>query len=410
MRFGVLFSVGIRSLRLHKLRSLLSMLGVIFGVAALIAMLSIGEGAKRESLRQIEQLGINNVVVKALPRTSSQELKARERLSVGITINDSRRIKAALPGLEEAAAVREIEVEILGAPAETSYQVTAVTPGYQRVKNLELAAGRFLCDQDQAEKNLVCVLGWDVSRGLGRAGRVGATLRINDAVFTVVGVLKPRNWFRNKLPALSPRNYNQSVFLPLATGRIFGGVPAGSDPVDEISIKFKNPGEILPGSRVIKSLLSRLHHGVEDYQMIVPLELIRGARQTQGIFNIVLGGIAGITLLVGGIGIMNIMLATVSERTREIGIRRAVGANRRQIVAQFLAESSILTVSGGLIGVIAGYIVSLFISGLAGWPTVITAWAVFLSLGMALLVGIFFGFYPAARAALLDPIQALRHE
>jgi putative ABC transport system permease protein len=386
------------------------MLGVIFGVIALIAMLSIGEGAKREALRQIEQLGINNVVIKALPRTPAQEFKARERLSAGLTLDDAARIKAALPSIAEVAAIKEIEAEVLGAPAEASYQVTAVTPGYQRVKNLDISAGRFLCDQDQARRKAVCVLGWGVSRELGPPGRVGSALRIGDTIFMVVGVLELRHWTQPKLPALSSRNYNRSIFIPFSSALIFGGPQSAAAPAYEISVRFKEPGGIIPGSRVIKNILSRLHHGVEDYQMIVPLELIREARQTQGIFNIVLGGIAGITLLVGGIGIMNIMLATVSERTREIGIRRAVGANRRQIAAQFLTEAAILTVTGGLIGVVAGCLLSFLISGLTGWSTVVTGWAIILALAMALLVGIFSGFYPATRAARLDPIQALRHE
>jgi putative ABC transport system permease protein len=308
------------------------------------------------------------------------------------------------------AALHEIRAEVLGAPKEAAYQLVATSEDYHQVKNLTIAQGRFLCHQDQLRKNQVCVLGWDISQELGSQGRLGSNLRIGDFIFKVAGILERRHWSKPKVAVLASRNYNECIFLPLSAARVFGGDPGVTIPVSEISVQFKGSREVITSSRIIESVLSRLHHGVEDYQLIIPQELIREAQQTQKIFNIVLGGIAGISLLVGGIGIMNIMLATVSERTREIGIRRAVGANQKHIVMQFLAEAGILTVSGGLIGTLLGCAASVLISILAGWETMVTGWAIFLSLGMALAVGIFFGFYPAYRAAKLDPIQALRYE
>jgi putative ABC transport system permease protein len=378
-------------------------------VTALIAMLSIGEGAKREALRQIERLGLNNVIVKALPLTRAQEIKARERLSGGLDFDDAARLKSALPSAA-AAALREVAAEIMGASPGASYQVAAVSPEYGRVKDLSVARGRFLCDQDELRRNLVCVLGAEIAPALGVQGHPGSTLRLGDSVFTVAGVLETRHWSRPKLPALASRNYNRSVLIPLSAARLFRRDPPGALPVDEISIRFPGPREVVPGAGVIANILSRRHHGVEDYQVVIPQELIREARETQKIFNFVLGGIAGISLLVGGIGIMNIMLAAVSERTREIGIRRAVGASRKHIAAQFLAEAVVLTVSGGVLGTVIGCLVSALIAVLAGWSTVVTGWSVALSIAMALSVGIFFGFYPARRAARLDPIEALRHE
>ena len=410
MKLSNLLISGFRSLALHKLRSLLSILGVIFGVISLVAMLSIGEGGKKEALRQIELLGANNVIIKSVPQTEAQKIKARERLSPGLNFNDRERLKATLPAVIDISALREIQAEIMGGPVEGSYQVVAVTEDYGLVKNLGIHAGRFLCRQDQANRALVCVLGWDVSRELGAAGHPGDYLKIGDSIFVIVGILQERHWTMPKTPVLSSRNYNQCVFIPLSSAPVLVADPDAITPVDEVSIQFKSPRDIQAGSAAIKNILQRLHYGVEDYQTVIPQELIRKAQQTQRIFNIVLGGIAGISLLVGGIGIMNIMLATVSERTREIGIRRAVGASQKHIVVQFLLEAVILTLTGGIIGSLLGSLVPLILAALVGWEAVVTGWAVVLSLTMALAVGIFFGLYPAYQAARLDPIQALRCE
>ena len=410
MKKLILLNSGFRSLTRHKLRSSLSILGVVFGVVALISMLSIGEGAKREALRQIELLGTNNVIAKSLGQTEAQEIKARENLSRGLTLDDADRLKIMVPGIFLVAALKEIEAEIIGGPVETAYQLAATTENYNQVKNLGISQGRYISARDQKMKNLVCVLGWDIARDLGQQGRLGSKLRIEDTVFKVVGILEKRHWSKSKLPALTSRNYNRCVFIPLNSSGVFDRNWRSAIPVSEISVQFRDSGEVIQGAAVIESALTRFHHQVKDYQLIIPQELIREAQQTQKIFNIVLGGIAGISLLVGGIGIMNIMLATVSERTREIGIRRAVGANQRDIAVQFLTEAIILTVTEGIIGSILGCAISIFISVLAGWETVVTGWAVVAALGMAIIVGVIFGFYPAYNAAKLDPIQALRNE
>lgn len=383
---------------------------MIFGVVALISMLSIGEGAKREALNQIELLGINNVIVKSLEQTESQRIKAREKLSQGLTLHDLERLKSVFPGIQQAAALKEIKAEIIGAREESTYQITATTENYNLVNNLAISQGRYISTQDQKLKNLVCVLGWDIANELGNRARVGSRLRIEGVVFTVVGILERRHWSKPKLPSLTLRNYNQCIFIPLAVSSVFGEDQWNKVPVTEISVQIKDSNEVIQGAKVIALALSRFHHQVKDFQLIVPQELIRKAQQTQKIFNIVLGGIAGISLLVGGIGIMNIMLANVSERTREIGIRRAVGANQRHIAIQFLTESIILTLTGGIIGSVLGCVISIFVSALAGWKTVVMGWSVLVALGMAFVVGVIFGFYPAYSAAKLDPIKALRNE
>jgi len=386
------------------------MLGVIFGVLALLSMLSVGEGAKQEALRQIEQLGTNNVIIKSILQTPDQEKKARERLSSGLNMEDLKLLRSAHPEITHSAGLREIETEILGAPAETAYQFLAVGGEYQAIKGLKTAGGRFLCSEDEKRRNLVCVLGWDISNEFGGQGRPGAKLRVGDHIFKVVGVVEKRDRSGPRLPALADRDFNKCVFIPLSSARCLVDDPGNNTPLSEISFRFENPQAVLPGSRILDHLLSRLHYGVSDYQMIIPQELLRQAHQTQRIFNIVLGGIAAISLLVGGIGIMNIMLATVSERTREIGIRRAVGASRKDIVAQFLTEAVVLTVSGSLIGILLGCLAPILISALAGWRAVITGWAILLAILMALAVGITSGLYPALKAARLDPVQALRYE
>jgi len=395
-----------RSLMLHKFRSFLSILGIIFGVMAVIAMLAIGEGAKRETVRQIELLGTNNLIVGSLQLTESEQMRAEERQSPGLGLIDMATIRQ-LPGVSRVAAIRSYSIESIkgsGKPA-----VVGVTPDYFAITNLELVSGRFITDTHQQRQFRVCVLGSDAAWSVGtRRAVVGDTVRIGSEWFHVAGVLRDKDYSDGQGAAITPRNSNNDIYIPISV--IPHGIEGGNESVDEIWVQATDAGTVSSLARAVAATLDRLHRGVTDYEVLVPHELLERKQQTQRIFNIVLGTVAGISLLVGGIGIMNIMLATVSERTREIGVCRALGASRTDIVIQFLAESVVLTVLGGLVGIAFGCAAAEIIAKFAGWTTAISWQSVIAAALISALVGIFFGLHPAQRAARMDPITALRSE
>ncbi len=394
----------------HKLRTVLSMLGIVFAVMAVIAMLAMAEGAKRETLEQIGQLGTQNIIVRPTALTQAQEAAARERLSRGLRQEDAALLSRLVPGVSAVAGLKQVRAAVAGASKDDPLEVLAVTEAYPRALNLDLAQGRFIAPLDVISKNQVCVLGWDTARLLGSQGMLGGTLSLEDRPFLVVGILRERRWVRGKSAAIAVRNYNRAIFLPL------GAEPAPrlgdkrEPELSEITLRMGQTEQVSPAAAVARQVLMQSHGGFEDFQVVVPQELINQAQRTQRVFNVVLFGIAGISLLVGGIGIMNMMLASVSERTREIGLRRAVGASAAHIAAHFLGEAVLLTLGGGLLGILLGVLGVLFINLVAGWTSVVTLWPVALSLAMAVGVGMLSGLYPALRAARLDPAAALRHE
>ena len=398
-----------RALLRHRLRSLLSTLGIVFAVVAVVAMLAIAEGAKREVLDQIEALGTNSIIVRTFQLTKAQEASARRRLSRGLDLSDVNSLKRAIPAISSIAPLREVKAAISASTSQDPFEILAITASYQEAKTLTINQGRFICNADVVRKNLVCVLGAEVSRLLGNGGRVGSVLRLEDRTYRIVGILQERQWMRNRSLALTVRNYNRAVFIPIGTEvtGVRGEKTFGE--VSEIWLRVAGNRNVQACAAAVRRVLARKHGGVEDFQVIVPQELLLQAQKTQRIFNIVLGCIAGISLLVGGIGIMNTMLASVAERTREIGIRRAIGATRKHIVVQFLCESTMLTITGGCIGIILGIGGALIISKVADWRTVLTLWSIASSIFMAGCVGLVSGLYPAVRAAYLDPAHALRH-
>jgi len=409
-----ILSVATRFLLQRKLRSALSILGVVCGVMAVLAMISIGEGAKREAIRQIERLGTKNIYIKAIPLTQDQQHKARERLSQGLNRKDTARIKASCPHVTDVAALSEIKASVRASNLEFSPQIVACSPNYATLKNLFISQGRFISDYDTKNNNLVCVLGDAVARSLGPNGKLGSNLRIEDHLLQVVGILGRQEATNGDSSAVSIRNFNEMIFVPLCAKNALGirrdeERDITSD-LTEAVVHVDEVDQVIFSSALIRRTMDVLHRGVEDYQMVIPLELLNQAQRTRRIFSVVLGAIAGVSLLVGGIGIMNIMLATVSERTREIGIRRALGATRTDITVQFLGETVILTLAGGIIGIGFGLGAVRLVTEWAGWATAITLYAITIPLLMSLLVGVFFGLYPACQAAKMDPIVALRHE
>jgi putative ABC transport system permease protein len=399
---------AMRSLSLHRMRAVLSTLGVVCAVISFIAMISIGEGAKRETLAQLEQLGLRNVLIRAVALTQEQERDARNRGSAGLTLADGERLKAVAADVQRVAALRELRLTVLALTQHVAPELLAISPNFIDVQRLELAQGRFITEADVWQRSLVCVLGYQVSRRLGEAGRPGGVLRIENALCRVVGVLKRFERRSAKIAAVSVRDYDNAVMLPLGAETL---MPQDRDGfVSELIAQIDSGRNVIATVPLIRRVLELTHRGADDYRIVVPQELLQQALQTQTTFNIVLGSIAAISLLVGGIGIMNIMLASVSERTREIGIRRAVGATREHIVTQFLTESVILTTTGGVLGVLLGVAAVWLVSTFAGWHIALTMWALVLPLAMSVMTGLFFGLYPAIQAASVDPINALRHE
>jgi len=408
-------ALAVKSLLQHKLRATLSILGVVCGVAAVLSMLSIGEGAKRESLSQVEQLGTKNIYVKSIPLTEMQEKKSRAKLSQGLTLYDAQRIKNGCRDVQDVAGLRELKASVFGAIKDVMPQIVSCSPNYASLLNIPMGNGRFISDPDMQEGKLVCVIGYNVAKNMGASGSIGNYLRIENSLFKIIGILRRMESKERKAGAISLRNYNDMVFIPLTVASLVSkstsvtGATAWPE-VTELVVGVSAAQQVLKSVPVVKRTLEITHGGADDYQIVVPQELLNQSRKIQRTFNIVLGSIAFISLLVGGIGIMNIMLATVSERTKEIGVRRAFGATYSDIIIQFLAESTILTFTGGMIGIIIGLGGVWLISAIAKWSTAITVLSLVLPLLTSIFVGIFFGLYPAYAAAKMDPIAALRYE
>jgi putative ABC transport system permease protein len=398
----VLLRLGVRSLLVHKLRSSLSILGVVFGVAAVVAMSSVGEGARRESLEQIAGLGIDSITVRRLAPAPGAEPTA------GLSLRDAESAAQVVPGVLAVAPVREAVLAVEAGARRTEATVVGTTPAYQQAARLPLRAGRFITPLDVQDRKRVAVLGATVARAVLPLGEApGQRVLVGGDWYHVVGVLESRASSRGRAGPIRTRDVNRSVFVPLPA--LDRGADPRPDGIDEIMLRVARADQVGGAAEVARSLLRRTTGG-EGFQVIVPREILRQRERTQRIFNVVTGAIAAISLLVGGIGIMNIMLASVAERTREVGVRRALGATRRDVASQFLVESSLLTAAGGVLGGVLGVLGSFLIQRYAAWPTAISPLMILASLLMALTVGVGFGLYPAWQAAHLQPMEALRRE
>jgi putative ABC transport system permease protein len=413
--------LGVSSLMLHKLRSFLTTLGVLCGTAAVIAMLAIGEGLSHDVQEQIKQLGSQNVIVRSVkPPEDPNPGNQRSRvLTYGITEEDRERISETFPGIRRVVPVREIFGEVRVGERVITPRVLATLPEYVDVTGRLVYEGRFIADTDEMVVANVCVLGTEVARTLFPfQTSIGETVKIGRDYFRVVGTLAPRVRLKDDAPAAGQETTDE-VYIPLQTGgKWYGNVQvkmrAGSMDMEEVELNelvlaVDSPENVTLVANSVREMMQR-NHKQRDYEVVVPLELLVRAEETKRMFNLVLGLIAGISLLVGGIGIMNVMLATVTERTREIGIRRALGARKRHIVSQFLIETVVLSVGGGLLGVAAGFLLPLLIEHFAKMTTIVTPAAPVLAFLISAGVGVVFGIYPAWRAASMDPVEALRHE
>lgn len=404
-------SVGVKGLLRHKLRTLLSTLGIIFGVAAVISMMSIGEGARREVIEQIKLLGTNNIRIKNLSLTGKRRQEAERRYPWGLTYKDALLIQKSIPGLVLVAPLRFVDAEVRSQTRQSVAQIVGTSPEYNKVTNFHIGKGRFITQVDLADTKKVCVLGSELKKDLfGYGNALGLEVQIGSSWFTVIGVMEAKVVRKGKGTIIKVRNINRDIYMPITTAfRRFPIVEKRSH-VDEIAIRVAQAKHLPSATRLIRDVLKRKHRGVKDYEIILPEELLAQAQRTQRLFNIVVGSIAGISLVVGGIGIMNIMLANVSERTREIGIRRAIGATRTDILTQFLIEAILICWAGGAIGILFGFGMAEAIAHFADWAMAFSLTSVFVAFGTSAAVGILFGLFPARKAAQLHPVEALRFQ
>ncbi|MBN1569051.1 MAG: ABC transporter permease [Acidobacteria bacterium] len=395
----------------HKLRSFLTMLGMIFGVGAVIAMLSIGAGAEEESLRTIASLGIRNIIVQA-KEFKSEELQQIRTESLGVSMRDVEALQTILKPRPLISASRLIKTyQINSEKARSDSRVLGVSSAYPIIQNLKMLQGSFFLPEDEQSNAQVCVLGIVAKQKLFGFGDVlNQQIKVNDIWLKVVGVLADAVVEKQEFEGVKVQNPNNDIYIPITTAIRKFDTETVENELNEIVIKIADGANIKEQASTINNLVSVMHRYVDDYSIVVPEKLLEQRQKTQGIFNVVMGAIASISLLVGGIGIMNIMLASVLERTNEIGLRRAIGAKKMDIRMQFMAEAIAISLAGGIIGVALGYGISRAVAIFSGWSTIITGVSIVLSFGVSSIIGLIFGIYPAVQASNLDPIECLRYE
>lgn len=440
--------IAISAVVANKVRSLLTALGIIFGVAAVIAMLAIGNGAQQEILNQIKLVGVNNIVVKPIIEQEEEKIeegtgqREKKKFSPGLTLRDVKSIKATLPVIAKLSPEIILETNLIKSGLRRSAKLVGVEPVYFDIYNFELDDGA-LFNHDQLKTGApVCIIGSAIkSKFFPTENPIGKSLKVGIHWLTIVGVMKERFVSKTSISKLGIRDFNMDVYAPLQTvliryknrdlitqtaiqkavrqqnmNQAMGNTENQSKPsvnyhqLDRLVIQVENTSMLTSSAEVLSRLLKRKHYDVVDYEIEIPELLLKQQQRTNDIFNYVLGAIAGISLLVGGIGIMNIMLASVLERIKEIGLRLSIGAKKSDIIQQFLFEAIMISVSGGIIGVILGVTMAFLVSSVANIPTIITFTSIVLSFGVAATVGLVFGIAPARRAANQDPITSLRYE
>jgi putative ABC transport system permease protein len=455
-RYKYIFNIALEAVFLNKFRSMLTALGIIFGVAAVITMMAIGNGAKKVILDQMKLVGVNNILIvpksdkqqnnstKSGDQSTQSENQSDERnkgkFSPGLSLKDAESIKAIIPTVSTVSPEVIYETDIVKDGIKVSANFTGVTPDFFRVFALDLQEGQMFNEEMLKDGKAVCIIGPVIkSKFFPTENAVGKDIKCGPVWLRVIGVLKKREVSQSTIDNLGISDYNNSIYAPIQTllrrfkdrsmvtaASLRGGtsqVDADSyfvtsageaettgSQVDKIVVQVTESSQIGPTVEILKKMMLRRHAGVDDFEIKVPELLLKQEQRTKDIFNIVLGAIASISLLVGGIGIMNIMLASVMERIKEIGIRQAIGATKRDIVLQFLMEATLLSLSGGLIGIILGLALSKIIMELTDILTIVSPLSVIVSFGVSASVGIIFGYMPSQRAAAQDPVESLRHE
>jgi len=435
---------------------MLTALGIIFGVAAVIAMMAIGRGAQKEILDQMKLVGVNNIVIsykteknkssaKSDNSTQSQtndnsESKEARKFSPGLTLLDAISIKNIIPTVDKVSPEVIYEMDVIRGGKKSTIKVTGVTPDFFNVFNLDLVEGEMFSEEQLKDGKPVCIIGPTIkSHFFSGENPIGKEIKCGPVWLTVSGVLKNREVNQQALENLGISDYNNTIYTPIKTLLLrdkdrsvvnknslqnqqviyFPGGAMVTDnqtdntsrnQVDKIVVQVKESRMVKPTTEILKRMMLRRHAGVDDVEIKVPELLLKQEERTRDIFNMVLGAIASISLLIGGIGIMNIMLASVMERIKEIGIRQAIGATKRDIILQFLTEATMISITGGLIGIVVGIVLSRLIMGITAIPTIVSPWSVMISFGVSATVGIAFGFMPARRASQQEPVASLRHE
>lgn len=436
------FYIALEAVIANRLRSLLTALGIIFGVAAVIAMLAIGNGAQQEIMEQIKLVGVNNIIIEPIVEQIEEEVDAsgsgpsseKNKYSPGLRMLDVEAIKAAVPGIQRISPEVVIDTHIVKSGLRRSAKLVGVTPEYFEVTNFNLREGKMFTEANLMRGDPVCIIGRGVqTKFFSQENPIGKKIKSGNQWLEVVGVLEERIVSDQTIAKLGIRDFNMDVYIPIQTmfvryknrdmvtsGSILaarsqdqsGGAQGSTNyhQIDKLVVQVEESAMLNPTAEVVSRMLERRHLNVIDYELTIPELLLKQQQRTQNIFNIVLGAIAGISLLVGGIGIMNIMLASVMERIKEIGLRLSLGAKKTDIVNQFLFEAIMISVSGGVIGVILGIVLADLVSRFGDFPTIITFSSIFISFSVAATVGLVFGITPAKRAANQDPITSLRYE
>ena len=441
--------IAVEAIIAHKSRSLLTALGIVFGVAAVISMMAIGRGAKEEVLEQIKLIGVNNIVITPVIKQEEEELDDADgdnntteskRFSKGLDLQDMNALMHIMPQITEASPETEVQTKAIYNAYSRSIRLIGVTNSYFPLSNINLASGSMFTEDQLAMGKAVCIIGSDIrARFFKGHNPLGKFIKIGEDWLQVIGVTERKVINDKTISSLGIRNYNLDVYTPLQTvllrykdraklvaagslifrhGRSITMIsdddesngPKNYHQLDRLTLQVEDENKIVEVANVVERALNRLHNQVVDYEINIPMKLLEQQQRTKDIFNLVLSIIAGISLLVGGIGIMNIMLASVLERTREIGTRRALGATQSDIVAQFLSEAVLISLSGGVLGIALGIAGAIAISRIAGILTIITPVSVFVAFGVAFATGLFFGYRPAKRAASQNPIESLRYE
>ncbi|MCX6269501.1 MAG: ABC transporter permease [Bacteroidetes bacterium] len=456
-RYKYIFNIALEAVFLNKFRSILTALGIIFGVAAVITMMAIGNGAKKEILDQMKLVGVNNILI--APKSEKQknnstksgdqssqsndqeDQKNKGKFSPGLNLNDAEAIKNIIPSVERVSPEVIYETDIVKDGIKRSSKTAGITPDFFQVFALELQEGQMFNEEQLKDGKPVCIIGPVLkAKFFPTENAVGKDIKCGPIWLKVIGVLKKRDISQSSIDNLGISDYNNTIYTPIQTllrrfkdrsiitaASLHGSTSqidedsyvvtsSGTESenttnqIDKIVVQVKESTQIGPTVEILKKMMLRRHAGVDDFEIMVPELLLKQEQRTKDIFNIVLGAIASISLLVGGIGIMNIMLASVMERIKEIGIRQAIGATKRDIVLQFLMEATLLSISGGLIGIILGLALSKIIMELTDILTIVSPISVFISFGVSASVGIIFGYMPSQRAAAQDPVESLRHE
>jgi putative ABC transport system permease protein len=443
--------IAIEAVIANRVRSLLTALGIIFGVAAVIAMLAIGNGAQQEILNQIKLVGVNNIVIKPIIEQKEEKLddqsgqKDKKKFSPGLTIRDVHSIQKTIPGLVRISPEILLNTHIIRNGIRRSAKLVGVETAYFDIYDFQLAEGLYFSSEQLRMGAPVCIIGSAIkSRFFPTENAIGKSIKVGPHWLTIVGVLRERLVSENSISKLGIRDFNMDVYAPLQSvliryenrdlitsealrmaamrsrGMVIITNGNGSEEdelasknyhqLDRLVIQVEETALMQPTAEILSRLLSRKHYEVVDFEIEIPELLLKQQQRTNNIFNYVLGAIAGISLLVGGIGIMNIMLASVLERIKEIGLRLSLGARKSDVVQQFLFESVMISVSGGLIGVILGIALAFVVSTVANIPTIISFSSILLSFGVAATVGLIFGIAPARKAASQDPMTSLRYE